>query len=186
MLVDGGHFNDACCFDYGNAEVDNHDDGVGTMEAAYFGSSANRMSHHGSGNGPWVMVDLENGLWSSDAPRGNPAMPSITGARFLTALVKGGHNALAIKAGEAGGGRSWGAGGSATLATLYDGERPERYKVMRKQGAIILGIGGDNSNGAVGSFYEGAIARGFTTDATDDALHASVVAAGYDDVYDGE
>eukprot|EP01043_Picozoa_sp_COSAG02_P119342 COSAG02_NODE_56004_length_287_cov_1.372340_1_plen_26_part_10 len=26
---------------------------------------------------------------------------------------------------------------------------------MRKQGAIILATGGDNSNGAVGNFYEG-------------------------------
>ena len=29
---DGG-----CCFDYGNAETDSHDDGKGTMEAVYFG-----------------------------------------------------------------------------------------------------------------------------------------------------
>ena len=26
---------------------------------------------------------------------------------------------------------------------------------MKKQGAIILGIGGDNTDGAVGTFYEG-------------------------------
>ena len=27
MIVDGTHFNGGCCFDYGNAETDSHDDG---------------------------------------------------------------------------------------------------------------------------------------------------------------
>ena len=50
---------------------------------------------------------------------------------------------------------------------------------MKKQGSIILGIGGDNSDGAVGTFYEGAITRGYTPDATDDLLQANIVSAGY-------
>jgi hypothetical protein len=50
---------------------------------------------------------------------------------------------------------------------------------MRKQGAIILGIGGDNSNGASGTFFEGAMTSGFPSDATDDAVQANIVAAGY-------
>ena len=33
MVTSGEHVNGGCCFDFGNAEVDNHDDGVGTMEA---------------------------------------------------------------------------------------------------------------------------------------------------------
>lgn len=32
------------------------------------------------------------------------------------------------------------------------------------QGAIILGIGGDNSNGAIGTFYEGVMTQGYSTD----------------------
>ena len=47
------------------------------------------------------------------------------------------------------------------------------------RGAIILGIGGDNSDTAVGTFYEGLITAGFTTDAADDAVQADIVAAGY-------
>ena len=39
MIVDGTHFNDGCCFDYGNAETDSHDDGNGTMETSYFGDA---------------------------------------------------------------------------------------------------------------------------------------------------
>ena len=31
-VVDGQHYNDGCCFDYGNAETDSRDDGNGTME----------------------------------------------------------------------------------------------------------------------------------------------------------
>jgi len=47
------------------------------------------------------------------------------------------------------------------------------------QGAIILGIGGDNSDGAIGTFYEGAMTKGYSTKATDDAVQANIVAAGY-------
>ena len=50
---------------------------------------------------------------------------------------------------------------------------------MKKQGALILGIGGDNSPLGVGTFYEGCVTKGFSTDATDDALQANIVAAGY-------
>ena len=35
IVTNGRHYNDRCCFDYGNAEVDNNDDGPGTMEALY-------------------------------------------------------------------------------------------------------------------------------------------------------
>ena len=50
---------------------------------------------------------------------------------------------------------------------------------MRKQGAIILGTGGDNSNGGVGTFYEGFIASGVTSASTDDAIQANIIAVGY-------
>jgi hypothetical protein len=47
------------------------------------------------------------------------------------------------------------------------------------KGAIILGIGGDNSNGAQGNFFEGVMTSGFSSDATDSAVQANIVAAGY-------
>jgi len=34
----GRHFNEGCCFDYGNAETNNDDTGAGSMEAIYFGA----------------------------------------------------------------------------------------------------------------------------------------------------
>ena len=67
------------------------------------------------------------------------------------------------------------------LCTPSASPLPRSAPVLRPrwQGAIILGIGGDNSDGAVGTFYEGAMLRGYTTDATDDAMQANIVAAGY-------
>merc|ERR1719181_2388141 len=78
-----------------------------------------------------------------------------------------------------------------TLMTMYDGPRPDRtiagscgkgsdsYQPMRKKGAIILATGGDNSNSAMGKFYEGIMVTGATSDATDDAVHANIVSVGY-------
>ena len=41
---------------------------------------------------------------------------------------------------------------------MFDGPRVNAtYDPMRKQGAILLGNGGDNSNGSQGTFYEGAM-----------------------------
>ncbi|MFP5203985.1 MAG: arabinofuranosidase catalytic domain-containing protein, partial [Acidobacteriota bacterium] len=55
------------------------------------------------------------------------------------------------------------------------------YDPMRKQGAILLGNGGDNSNGSQGTFYEGAVtaAGTFPSDATDQQVQANIVAAHY-------
>ena len=72
------------------------------------------------------------------------------------------------------------------LQIMYDGGRIQNprssYDPMRKQGAILLGNGGDNSNGSSGTFYEGAMtAPGtFPTIETNQAVQANVVAAGYD------
>ena len=51
--------------------------------------------------------------------------------------------------------------GDATAGTLiepFDGQRPSaRYNPMRKEGAIGLGTGGDNSNAAQGNWFEGVM-----------------------------
>ena len=74
--------------------------------------------------------------------------------RFLTAIVKGEPNHWAIRGGNA---------QSGGLSTFYNGVRPNvsGYNPMKKEGAIILGIGGDNSNGAAGTFYEGVMTSGY-------------------------
>jgi non-reducing end alpha-L-arabinofuranosidase len=168
-IFDGTHYNAGCCFDYGNAETDSHDDGNGTMEAIYFGNI--KVWGFGSGNGPWIMADLENGLFSGVNAGLNSADPTIN-HRYTTAMIKGGANLWAIKGGNA---------QSGSLSTFYSGARPNvsGYNPMKKQGAIILGIGGDNSKSSAGTFYEGVLTSGYPTDATDNSVQADIVAAGY-------
>jgi hypothetical protein len=259
MVTAGKYFNGGCCFDYGNAETDNLDDGAGTMEAVYFGNAKGGLNHGGAGKGPWIMADMENALWGADIVKSNE--PPIN-HDFVTAMVKGdaskhvgvpgaytegvdypmndiapcgiggctlpknsthmdceskctaavgcigyvfadepcsgkagpmcwtksamdgdsqascrnarvlggipGH--WAIKGGDAQAGK---------LSVYWDGRRAPGYAPMKKQGAIILGIGGDNSCSAVGTFYEGVMTKGYTSDAADDAVQANIVAAGY-------
>jgi hypothetical protein len=50
---------------------------------------------------------------------------------------------------------------------------------MKLQGAILLGTGGDNSHGAVGTWFEGLMLDGYSTDEADAAVQANIVAAGY-------
>jgi hypothetical protein len=168
-VFDGTHYNGGCCFDYGNAERNSRDNGNGTMEAIYFGNI--KVWGYGAGNGPWVMADLENGLFSGVNQRYNANDPTVN-YRYLTAIVKGQPNHWAIRGGNA---------QSGGLSTFYDGQRPNvaGYNPMRKEGAIILGIGGDNSIGAAGTFYEGVMTAGYPTDATENAVQANITAAGY-------
>jgi hypothetical protein len=69
---------------------------------------------------------------------------------------------------------------------MYDGARISNdrnsYDPMRKQGAILLGNGGDNSVGSQGTYYEGAMtAPGtFPTAETNQKIQANIVAAKYD------
>uniref|UniRef100_H3GAG7 Alpha-L-arabinofuranosidase B catalytic domain-containing protein n=1 Tax=Phytophthora ramorum TaxID=164328 RepID=H3GAG7_PHYRM len=168
MVADGTHYNSGCCFDYGNAETDNKDDGAATMEAIYIGNST--MWGYGEGTGPWVMADLEDGLFGCAAGKYCSNTPTVQ-YPYLVAMLKGrSGGTFAIKQGSA---------QSGPLQTTYDGARPNGYTVMKKQGAIVLGIGGDNSNWAVGSFYEGVIVSGDPADDVDDKVQANIVAAGY-------
>ncbi|KAK6840197.1 hypothetical protein PG987_006063 [Apiospora arundinis] len=168
-VLDGTHYNDGCCFDYGNAEVSGRDTGNGHMETIYFGD--NTVWGSGAGSGPWIMADLENGLFSGANVKNNNGDPTVT-HRFLTAVVKGGPNKWAIRGANA---------ASGGLSTYYNGARPNAagYNPMSKEGAIVLGIGGDNSVGAQGTFYEGVMTTGYPSDATENAVQADIVAAKY-------
>ena len=258
MVTNGKHYNDRCCFDYGNAETNNLDDGAGTMEALYFGNAKGGLNHGGAGNGPWIMADMENALWGANVEQSNeesishefvtamikcdsahiPPVPSppptkpgpsnitkghdicpgsgdlsnfvttdadkcnvacygnqdctayvLTRGRCflkscLSPVVVSRHAILGqlpsrqtsrsghweIKGGNAQAGK---------LKTYWSGPRAPGYSPMKKQGAIILGIGGDNSDGAVGTFYEGAIVAGVSSDLTDSQLQNNIVMAGY-------
>jgi hypothetical protein len=166
-IFDGTHVNNGCCFDYGNAETNNDDNGAGHMEAIYFGTE--RTWGTGSGNGPWIMADMENGLFSGQSAGLNSADQTIAD-RFTTAMIEGESNQWAILGGNA---------QSGGLSTFYSGVRPSGYNPMHKEGAIILGIGGDNSKSSAGTFYEGVMTSGYPSAATESSVQASIVAADY-------
>ncbi|MBO4917153.1 MAG: lamin tail domain-containing protein [Bacteroidales bacterium] len=176
-VISGIHYNSGCCFDYGNAETDSRDDGDGTMETTYFGNQP--AWYHGEAPGPWIMTDQENNLVGcvNDDPNDKfcEGLETITW-RFVTATADGEPHHWRSMGGNAQEG---------ALKVYYDGGRirNERnsYDPMRKQGAILLGNGGDNSNGSSGTFYEGAMtaAGTFPTEALNQEVQANVVAARY-------
>ncbi|WP_129312089.1 alpha-L-arabinofuranosidase B [Streptomyces sp. L2] len=172
MVTSGTHVNGRCCFDYGNAETNNMDTGNGHMDAINFGTECWFAPCYGKG--PWVQADLENGLFQSDAGYSRNTANTGTGpVPFVTALLKNnGQNHFALKYGNA---------QSGGLTTTYSGGEPTRsgYSPMHQEGAIVLGTGGDNSNGSIGSFFEGVMTSGIPTDAADDAVQANIVSAGY-------
>ena len=173
MVTSGTHVNGGCCFDYGNSETTRSADGAGAMDAIYFGTSC--WFGGCSGTGPWVQADLEYGLYPGGSKNWN-AMQRAFSDEFVTAMLKNnGTSRFAIKGGNA---------QSGTLTTLWNGSLPQGYSPMKKQGAIVLGSGGDccarNTNQSLGTFYEGAIASGYPSDETEAAIQENIIAAGYE------
>jgi hypothetical protein len=168
-VADGTRAGTACCWDFGNARTDNSAGGTGTMSTVFFGTG---FWGKGAGNGPWFLGDFEAGVWAGGSGVSNivntsdPAL-NIPYAFGVVETSTSGTPQYAIKAADA---------TTGTLTTAYDGQAPAAWSLS---GAIILGIGGDNSNSSFGTFYEGAITAGRPADATDTAVHANVVAAKY-------
>src|SRR3954451_1503043 len=142
------------------------------METTYYGNSTGW--YHGPAPGPWIMTDQENNLVGCVNPGSTSKLcsnlPSIDW-RFVTAMAKGEpHHWASLGANSQGG----------PLTTMFDGPRIDAsYDPMRKQGAILLGNGGDNSVGSQGTFYEAAMTTGYPSDATDQLVQANVAAAKY-------
>jgi hypothetical protein len=175
MVASGTHVNSGCCFDFGNAETNTDDNGNGHMDAVNVGTEC--YFSPCSGSGPWVEADMENGLFSG----GNGPNTANDGnsSDFVTAMLKNnGQTTYALKGGNA---------QSGGLSTWWEGALPDigGYTPMHQEGAIVLGTGGDNSNWSVGSFFEGVMTAGYPSDATDDAVQASIVAAGYSGASNG-
>jgi non-reducing end alpha-L-arabinofuranosidase len=173
-VINGKHYDSGCCFDYGNSSTNSRAVGTGTMETTYYGTATAWGS--GNGPGPWIMADMEAGLFSGYNAKQNN-IPTINSWQFVTAVVDGG------------GGNKWDLrGGNAQkggLTTYYSGVRPgtpasKDYFPMNKKGAVLLGNGGDNGNGSAGTFYEGVMTTGYPSEATTDEVQDNIVAARYD------
>jgi hypothetical protein len=167
MVASGTHVNSGCCFDFGNVETNNDDNGASHMDAVNLTTYCEFSPCTGSG--PWVEADMENGQYVS-GDGSNPNDPSNTSS-FVTAVLKNnGQTTFELEGGNS---------QSGSLSTYWDGSLPSGYSPMHQEGGIVLGTGGDNSNSDVGSFFEGVMTQGFPSDAADAAVQAGIVSAGY-------
>jgi non-reducing end alpha-L-arabinofuranosidase len=169
MVASGTHVGSNCCFDYGNAERTPADTGNGHMDAVSIATTC--FFPPCSGSGPWVEADMENGMFQG----GNGTNTANLGnnSTYVTAMLKNnGQTTYALKGGNA---------QSGSLITWWNGALPNRggYTPMQQEGGIILGIGGDNSNWNMGTFFEGVMTAGYPSDAADDAVQANIVSVGY-------
>jgi len=166
-LINGRHFNTGCCFEFGAAETTQTRVG-GSMEAVYYGCNDTHPPLPPCTRGPYAYPDLEHMHEMMALPGYEPVRLQPVDFRF--ALVKGEPGRLSLAVADA--------QRDAAPLTVLDGPYPANF-TSKKQGGIVLGVGGDNSPYGRGTFYEGVIARGFTSSAVDKAVLANIVAAGY-------
>jgi non-reducing end alpha-L-arabinofuranosidase len=156
MLTSALHLNRKCCFDLGNAEVNNLDNNAGHMDAI-------NIMCHGNPCKPDAGLDMENGIYGH--------LPVPAGAAFVTDMgANDGQHHFAIYQGNA-------QSGSLTSTGVIP--LPRGYQPMKQEGAIILGTGGDNSNWASGYFFEGVMTRGMPSAKAMEVVQRNIVAAGY-------
>lgn len=164
--------------DYGNAEkarppgANSSGMNAGAMEAVYFGCGdhAPPLQNLQCKTGPYVYSDLETMHHMMTEPGFHPKY--LSEVDFLAAMVKGRPGRLAMLSADA--------QRDQAFSISYDGPYPEDFPDGgNKQGAIVLGIGGDNSPWGSGTWFEGAMTVGYTSDETDTKVLANVVEAGY-------
>lgn len=174
MLADGTHYGTACCWDFGN--VTSNPMEYHTMNTLFFGTA---YWGRGAGSGPWFMADFEAGVWAGGSNPSDPgwgaldtnAPPNMNnpslGVPFAIGFLKTDRD-YALRMADISTANS--------LTTAYEGPLP---KPMENQGAIVIGVGGDNSNNSWGTFFEGAVVSGYPSAETEDAVMLNVKAAGY-------
>ena len=177
MLADGTHYGTACCWDFGNVSPDPTQYGI--MNTLFFGIA---FWGNGAGNGPWMMVDFEGGVWAGGTNPGDPGWGALDGdhpanqnnpslpVKFALGLLSTTSSDYRLRMADV---QTATAG---TIAQAYDGGFPVN---MNELGGIVLGVGGDNSNNSWGTFYEGAIVAGAPSTATEGAVLENIQAVGY-------
>jgi hypothetical protein len=169
MVTSSNFTNQWCCFDYGSGENTHTDTGNATMNAIYWGNAC--WFGGCTGTGPWVEADLENGMFHTGSGSNHDANNQGVHFPFVSAWEKNnGTSNFTLKYGNA---------ASGSLTTTYSGGLPNGYSPMKTDSSLLLGTGGDNSVSGQGEFFEGAITAGFPSDATENAVQASITAAGY-------
>ena len=156
MVTSALNLNSKCCFDFGNAEANNLDNKAGHMDAI-------NIMCNGDPCSPDAGLDMEDGIY------GHLKVPSR--ATFVTDIgASDGQHTFAIFQGDAQ------SGGLTSTGII---PLPNGYQPMKQEGAIILGIGGDNSNWATGYFFEGVMTSGMPTQQAMETVQNNIVAARY-------
>jgi len=156
MVTSARNLNDKCCFDFGNAETNNLDNKAGHMNAI-------NIMCHGNPCSPDAGLDMEDGIY------GHLKVPANTA--FVTDMgASDGQHSYAIYQGNA-------QSGSLTSTGVIP--LPNGYQPMKQEGAIILGIGGDNSNWATGYFFEGVMTKGMPSTQVMEKVQNNIVSVGY-------
>lgn len=156
MVTSALNLNGKCCFDFGNAETNNLDNKAGHMDAI-------NIMCHGTPCSPDAGLDMEDGIY------GHLKVPADT--TFVTDMgASDGQHTFAIYQGNAQ------SGGLTSTGII---PLPNGYQPMKQEGAIILGIGGDNSNWAKGYFFEGVMTKGMPDRHAMEAIQSNIVAARY-------
>ena len=156
MVTSALNLNGKCCFDFGNAEANNLDNKAGHMDAI-------NIMCHGDPCSPDAGLDMEDGIYGH--------LKVLANTTFVTDMgASDGQHSYAIYQGNA----QAGALTSTGIIPL-----PKGYQPMQQEGAIILGIGGDNSNWAKGYFFEAAMTSGMPSAKAMDAVQSNIVRAGY-------
>jgi non-reducing end alpha-L-arabinofuranosidase len=173
------YLNNNCCFNYGNTGNAIHYTGPGTLSALNF--SKIEFWSKGTGAGPWVMVDWEQGVYAGNIAKcgsgaapaadctatGENPNPSVTFDIVTTLFKHNGVNHWALKNGNV---------KTGTLAVSIDlSSLPKGYSPLKQEGGLGLGEGGAGDSNGTGGFSEGAVMTGETTDATDNAIQKSIV-----------
>lgn len=182
MVVDGKRVGTACCWDFGNVIPDPTT--YAEMNTLFYGKA---YWGRGAGNGPWFGADFEAGVWMGGSRPGEPGWgglndaanappnqnnPAMVDAKFALGFLKTAPNPARYAL------RMADVDKATAVTTAYAGNYPST-KHLDSKGAVVLGVGGDNSNNSHGTFYEGAIVQGFPSDATEDAVFQNVKALGY-------
>jgi len=161
MVSSANNLNTLCCLDFGNAETSNDDTGASDMDAI------NIICPSMPCTNPDVGLDMENGIYPF-----NTSTPfTVSGTQFVTAMAwNDGQHYYQVYGGNS---QSGTLSSSGTLAL------PNGYSPMNQQGAIILGMGGDNTHIDSGYFFEGVMTTGTPSTTSMSNVQANIVSVGY-------
>ncbi len=175
VLADGTRVGTACCWEFGNVSVD--PTVFASTNALFLGIA---YWGQGAGAGPWFMADFATGVYAGGSIPGDPGYGSITDTGpanpnnpslrvpFALGFLKTDPTRYALRMADA--------QSATSVTTAYQGNLPQ---TLNNQGAIVLGVGADNSNNSWATLYEGAVLSGFPTDGAELDVLENIKAAGY-------